>query len=60
MIRPRDIAPSVSLFPARTVTLPPATHTNSYALGTRDVLLVEPATLRSFRRVFELICLPWQ
>jgi glyoxylase-like metal-dependent hydrolase (beta-lactamase superfamily II) len=28
----------------RTPTLPPATHTNSYALGTRDVLLVEPAT----------------
>jgi glyoxylase-like metal-dependent hydrolase (beta-lactamase superfamily II) len=29
---------------ARTPTLPPATHTNSYALGGRDVLLVEPAT----------------
>jgi ribonuclease/clavin/mitogillin len=29
---------------ARTPTLPPATHTNSYALGARDVLLVEPAT----------------
>jgi glyoxylase-like metal-dependent hydrolase (beta-lactamase superfamily II) len=34
----------VSLFPARTPTLPPATHTNSYALGARDVLLIEPAT----------------
>jgi endoribonuclease LACTB2 len=32
------------MFPARTPTLPPATHTNSYALGTRSVLLVEPAT----------------
>jgi endoribonuclease LACTB2 len=31
-------------FPFRTPTLPPATHTNSYALGTADVLLVEPAT----------------
>ena len=31
-------------FAARTPTLPPATHTNSYALGARDVLLVEPAT----------------
>lgn len=29
---------------ARTPTLPPATHTNSYALGEREVLLVEPAT----------------
>jgi glyoxylase-like metal-dependent hydrolase (beta-lactamase superfamily II) len=28
----------------RTPTLPPATHTNSYALGARDVVLVEPAT----------------
>jgi len=32
------------MFAARTPTLPPATHTNSYALGARDVLLVEPAT----------------
>lgn len=32
------------MFPARTPTLPPATHTNSYALGGADVLLVEPAT----------------
>ena len=29
---------------ARTPTLPPATHTNSYALGAREVILVEPAT----------------
>jgi endoribonuclease LACTB2 len=28
----------------RTPTLPPATHTNSYALGGRQLLLVEPAT----------------
>jgi len=32
------------MFAARTPTLPPATHTNSYALGARDVVLVEPAT----------------
>lgn len=44
MIRPREVARSVSLFGARTPTLPPATHTNSYALGSRQVLLVEPAT----------------
>lgn len=44
MERPRSVAPGVQGFPALTPTLPPATHTNSYALGTRDVLLVEPAT----------------
>jgi len=42
--RPRELSATVDLFPARTPTLPPATHTNSYALGSRDVLLVEPAT----------------
>jgi glyoxylase-like metal-dependent hydrolase (beta-lactamase superfamily II) len=44
MLRPRELSSSLSAFPARTPTLPPATHTNSYALGGRDVLLVEPAT----------------
>jgi glyoxylase-like metal-dependent hydrolase (beta-lactamase superfamily II) len=34
----------VQRFAARTPTLPPATTTNSYALGTRQLLLVEPAT----------------
>jgi|CZKU01.1.fsa_nt_gi ribonuclease/clavin/mitogillin len=43
-MRPREIARSIALFAARTPTLPPATHTNSYALGAREVLLVEPAT----------------
>jgi endoribonuclease LACTB2 len=40
----RELSRALELFPARTPTLPPATHTNSYALGGRDVLLVEPAT----------------
>lgn len=44
MIRPRELSRSLTLFAARTPTLLPATHTNSYALGGRDVLLVEPAT----------------
>ena len=44
MIRPREIARGIELFPARTPTLPPATHTNSYALGAGEVLLIEPAT----------------
>jgi glyoxylase-like metal-dependent hydrolase (beta-lactamase superfamily II) len=42
--RPQDVATGVAWFAARTPTLPPATHTNSYALGTRQLLLVEPAT----------------
>ncbi len=42
--RPQEVARGVEAFPARTPTLPPATHTNSYALGEGDVLLVEPAT----------------
>jgi len=44
MIRPTQLGSAVQRFPALTPTLPPATHTNSYALGERDVLLVEPAT----------------
>jgi endoribonuclease LACTB2 len=44
VIRPRELSRSLKLFAARTPTLLPATHTNSYALGGRDVLLVEPAT----------------
>ena len=44
VLRPRELSLGVSLFPARTPTLAPATHTNSYALGTREVVLDEPAT----------------
>lgn len=48
MIRPRELAPGATsvlqLFPVRTPTLLPATHTNSYALGARQLLLVEPST----------------
>jgi ribonuclease/clavin/mitogillin len=44
VIRPRELSRSIDLFPVRTPTLPPATHTNSYAIGTREVLLVEPST----------------
>jgi glyoxylase-like metal-dependent hydrolase (beta-lactamase superfamily II) len=43
-MRPRGVARGVELFPARTPTLLPATHTNSYALGEREIVLVEPAT----------------
>lgn len=43
-VRPRELSSSLSLFSALTPTLLPATHTNSYALGGREMLLVEPAT----------------
>lgn len=43
-MRPREISRSITAFAVRTPTLTPATHTNSYALGGRDVLLVEPST----------------
>jgi ribonuclease/clavin/mitogillin len=43
-IRPIEITPSISAFATRTPTLLPATHTNSYAMGSRDVILIEPAT----------------
>jgi len=42
--RPLEITSGIAGFATRTPTPPPATHTNSYALGERDVLLVEPAT----------------
>ena len=44
MLGPIDVAKGIVRVAARTPTLPPATHTNSYALGSREVLLVEPAT----------------
>lgn len=43
-MRPRELSSTLEMFDARTPTLAPATHTNSFALGGRDVLLVEPAT----------------
>jgi endoribonuclease LACTB2 len=44
MKRPRELFRTLQLFPVRTPTLLPATHTNSYALGEREILLVEPST----------------
>jgi endoribonuclease LACTB2 len=40
----REIAPGIESFSVKTPTLPPATHTESYALGAGEVILVEPAT----------------
>lgn len=42
--RPNELFSDLAIFPSRTPTLPPATHTNCYAIGEREILLVEPAT----------------
>lgn len=39
-----NIAGAVDVSPLRTPTLPPATHTNCYILGARDMVIVDPAT----------------
>ncbi|MCB9591328.1 MAG: MBL fold metallo-hydrolase [Sandaracinaceae bacterium] len=39
-----EVVPGIQMLPFRTPTLPPATHTNSYLVGTGEALLVEPAT----------------
>lgn len=35
----------VRLFPLRTLTLPPATHTNAYVLGTKELIVVDPGSI---------------
>lgn len=39
-----ELTPGVRRLPLRTPTLPPATHTNVYLVGTGEALLVEPAS----------------
>lgn len=43
-IASETLAPTIARLAVRTPTLPPATHTNMYAVGTREVVLVEPAS----------------
>jgi endoribonuclease LACTB2 len=44
VLTPTDVAPGVSMLSLRTPTLPPATHTNAYLIGTRELALIEPAS----------------
>lgn len=44
VLEPTDVAEGVSMLSLRTPTLPPATHTNAYLIGTRELVLVEPAS----------------
>jgi ribonuclease/clavin/mitogillin len=41
---PLDVAPGIRMLSLRTPTLPPATHTNVYLVGTGEFVLVEPAS----------------
>lgn len=44
-LTPTEIAPGVSMLPLRTPTVPPATHTNSYLVGSGELVWIEPATV---------------
>jgi ribonuclease/clavin/mitogillin len=44
VLTPTDVADGVSMLSLRTPTLPPATHTNAYLIGTRELVLIEPAS----------------
>jgi ribonuclease/clavin/mitogillin len=41
---PTEVAAGVSMLPLRTPTVPPATHTNSYLVGTGELAWIEPAS----------------
>jgi len=41
------VHPDKMMIPTRTPTLPPATHTNCYILGTTELLVIEPASAPS-------------
>jgi ribonuclease/clavin/mitogillin len=43
-VEPMQVAEGISMLSVRTPTLPPATHTNAYLIGTRECVLVEPAS----------------
>ncbi len=39
-----ELAPGIVTFPVRTPTLPPATHTNCYLVGDRELVVIDPAS----------------
>ena len=42
--RVQTVASTIQMLPVRTPTLPPATHTNTFLVGTKEAVIVEPAT----------------
>jgi glyoxylase-like metal-dependent hydrolase (beta-lactamase superfamily II)/8-oxo-dGTP pyrophosphatase MutT (NUDIX family) len=39
-----EFRPGIFLFPVRTKTLPPATHTNCYIIGGEEIIIIDPAS----------------
>ncbi len=39
-----ELAPGIAIASLRTPTLPPATHTNCYVIGARELIVVDPAS----------------
>ncbi len=44
LVRRIEFRPGILLFPVRTPTKPPATHTNCYVVGAREVVIIDPAS----------------
>jgi len=44
MVRRIEFRPGIFLFPVRTPTLPPATHTNCYIIGGEELIVIDPAS----------------
>jgi glyoxylase-like metal-dependent hydrolase (beta-lactamase superfamily II)/8-oxo-dGTP pyrophosphatase MutT (NUDIX family) len=44
MVRRIEFRPGIFLFPVKTPTLPPATHTNCYIVGGDEVIIIDPAS----------------
>src|SRR5262249_20938407 len=44
MVRRIEFRPGIFLFPVKTPTLPPATHTNCYIIGGDEVIIIDPAS----------------
>lgn len=40
--RPQVLAPGIAVIALRTLTLPPATHTNCYLIGDREIVVIDP------------------
>ena len=43
-VRRIELRPGIFLFPVRTPTLPPATHTNCYIIGGHELVVIDPAS----------------
>jgi endoribonuclease LACTB2 len=44
LVRRIEFRPGIFLFPVKTPTLPPATHTNCYIIGGDEVVIIDPAS----------------